>query len=109
MRKLLTLLNRSWRWQFFNDLYLYFVNFNAFIRENMTKDNPLLHHKMALLPIQDQIHIFTSFQDLGQIIQATVIGCTIHRKIIHKDFHYVLNKIRKNNHHTTLKYRRGIS
>ena len=41
-----------WGWQLDNEFNLCFFNFNAFLEDDVPKDNPLLYHEMALLPVK---------------------------------------------------------
>ena len=49
-----------WRWQLDNKFNLSFAHFNAFIGNDMSKDNFLVYHKMAFLPVKHQIFLNAS-------------------------------------------------
>ncbi|MCI30624.1 hypothetical protein A2U01_0051835 [Trifolium medium] len=59
-----------WRWKLLNNFYLCFVNFNAFGRDFVTKNNAFGHHKVTLLPIKNQISFNTPLQYGVQIFQT---------------------------------------
>src|SRR6187399_1440960 len=50
-------------WHLFNSINFSFVNFNASFRNFMSQDNAFINHKVALLPIQDKVSVFTSLQN----------------------------------------------
>jgi hypothetical protein len=52
--------------------------------------------------------VLTPLQNFVKVEQAIIERSTIHRKIIHEDFHYLFNIISKYGIHASLKSSRGI-
>src|SRR6266566_5673063 len=50
-------------WHFLNCINFSFIHLNTPLRYFMPQDNTFINHKVALLPIQDKISLFTSLQN----------------------------------------------
>ncbi|CAA7014782.1 unnamed protein product [Microthlaspi erraticum] len=53
--------------------------------------------------------LLTPLQYPAQIRQTDSKGASIDRKVVHENFHYVLNKVSENRHHAALERRRCIA
>jgi hypothetical protein len=51
-QKRANLFHRTWGWKVGYQIHLFLVNLYPPIRNNVPKYNPLLHHKMTLLPVE---------------------------------------------------------
>src|SRR3954463_13620485 len=78
-----------------NSFNLLLVHFNSPLGNLVTKNDPFVNHEMALLPIEHQIHFFTSLQYLIKIVETVVKGGSIDEKFIHEDLHNLLTETMK--------------
>ncbi|RVW78556.1 hypothetical protein CK203_049769 [Vitis vinifera] len=56
-----------WRWKLDNKFNLCFVHFNAFLGDDMLKDNSLVYHEMTFLSVKHQIFLNASTQNSFQV------------------------------------------
>src|SRR6187401_297061 len=55
----------------FNSINFSFVNFNTSFRNFMSQDNAFINHKVVLLPIHDNISVFTSLQNRSRLLKQS--------------------------------------
>src|SRR4051812_21976742 len=71
------------------------------------KDNPLVDHKVALLPVKNQICLLTSLQNFIKVVEGMVKRGSIDGEIVHEYLHNFFTKTMKDSRHTPLKSSRG--
>src|SRR4051812_9541521 len=107
--KSLNTLDVPWIGHPFKSFNFRLVHFNSPLGNLVTKDDPLVNHKVALLPIEHQICFFTSLQNFTKIVETVLKGGSIDEKIIHEDLHNLLTETMKYSRHTPLKSSRCIT
>jgi len=60
-QKRANLFHCTWGWKVGHQIHLCLVNLYPLMRNNVPKYNPLLHHIMALLPVEHQVLLFAPF------------------------------------------------
>lgn len=92
-----------WIWQLLYWFYIFPMHLYSSTRDFMTKHNTFFYHEVTFFQVEDKISILTLLQNLVKVVQAITKRSSIGEKIIHKHFHYLLNKIREDSSHTTFK------
>src|SRR3990170_2608884 len=62
----------------FNSINFSFINFNTSFRNFVPQDNTFINHKVALLPIQDKISIFTSLQICKKVVEVIIKNFSVY-------------------------------
>ena len=74
----------------------------------MPKDNSLIYHKMALLPVKHQVFFNASVKNSLKVRQALLKSTTINGDVIHVHFYNVFHHIIENTEHTPLEWGKCI-
>ena len=75
----------------------------------MTRDNALSEHHYAFFTIETEIYLVYSCKYFVQVIQIFFKIFSMRGKVIHENFHSVMNKINKDAENRPLKCGRGIA
>src|SRR3954453_9182973 len=88
--------NIPWIAHFLNWFHFGSVYFNTSFRNFMPKNNSFINHKVALLPIQNNISFFTSLQNFMNVVQTIIKGSYMDGKIIHEYLNNFFTKTMEN-------------
>src|SRR3990170_6718769 len=95
-------------WHFLNCINFSFIHLNTSFRNFMSQDNTFINHKVALLPIQDEISLLASLQNSIKVAQAIIKRSFINGEIIHENLNNLFTKVREYSSHTSFKGSRCI-
>src|ERR1041385_2527629 len=93
----------------FNFIDLGSVHFNSPLGNLVAKNNSLVDHKVALLPVKHQIFLLTSLQNFIKVVDTMVKRGSIDGEIVHEYLHNFFTKTMKDSRHTPLKSSKGIT